>query len=300
MLVGQHIGHDGWKEIVPKIFRVEPYHAQDDAVVVNTRGNEVRNAIVVWVVFAAVPTSVKSKRHLVAFHAQLVDQFAGFHGHPASGVRQGIRNLLMCRGIRFVPVPRAPDQLVVFLAIKQGIEKFRVIGQNSIKFCFDVRSIATTRVFLADRRKHLPGFMPRLFLRDSQNGREVALDGRLDGLVALNLVQVPYAERHKGSGGKDNGQLQSEQQPCAVGEPLLLLRRNCAHIGFGWSQALSVERNYTGLKGGCVKRTQTIVKSCKKALRIGLTYSLSIIYAGLRLAGVNRRFSLRSWFSLWV
>ena len=62
--------------------------------------------------------------------------------------------------------------------------------------------------------------------------RTVGNFSAFDLLVALNLVQVPYAECHERNSGKNNGQFQRQQHACPVGEPLFL-GRSCVHFSSG-------------------------------------------------------------------
>src|ERR1700757_1400087 len=94
--------------------------------------------------------------------------------------------------------------------------------EYALELRFDTRWLAGARKLLPHRCKKLGCLQPAFLFCDLQHIGKVALDGRLDGFVALNVMQVPDTKRHQGRRRKDDGELQSKEQLSTVSQTPLL------------------------------------------------------------------------------
>ena len=109
-----------------------------------------------------------------------------------------------------------------FLVVESGISKFGVLGQNVVKLSFDFGGIVRAGKYLADGLDDIVGFEPSFLLGEFEERGEIALDGGFDGLIALNVFEVPDTEGHEGQRRQGDGQLQFKEHFGAVGQAPLL------------------------------------------------------------------------------
>jgi len=69
--------------------------------------------------------------------------------------------------------------------------------QDALELGLDLRAIVGVREFLPDRCEQLVRLMPAFLLYDFQHVLKVPLDGCFDGLVALDMLQIPNTEAHQ-------------------------------------------------------------------------------------------------------
>src|SRR5262245_61790827 len=169
--------------------------------------------------------------------------------------------------------------------------------KDLIESLFDVVSCAITRrKLLANWGQYAGCLVPHFLFREPQDIREIALDGGLDGFIALDTMQVPDAEAHQQGCGQDNRQFQRQKEACAVADAPLPC---CVRLHRGIPSIHSTDnakrkpfldyRKYKRLELECVKWRQTIVKSCElkdaltqPAAKIGVR-STALVCSGIQV-----------------
>ncbi len=116
----------------------------------------------------------------------------------------------------------AGDQQVVLLVVQSCIRILGMLQQDMLELGLDLRAVVRVWEFLSDRRDQVFRLMQAFLFRDFQHVLEVELDGCFDGLIALDMFQVPNTEAHQGCRREHDGQLQRQQSSRAVRQSPLL------------------------------------------------------------------------------
>src|ERR1043166_4269676 len=199
VLAGQNSRDDRRKKSIAQIFRIEADNTQRDAVLRSIRRNKIRNAgIKMLVVVIRPPTIVAEWRFVIRGGLlEFVNQVGSFEGKPLVGHGDIVGDTFVESLVVIVARLLTPNPDIAVLVIDDGVEKLRMCSKQAVKLWLDLGSIiGTRREFFADGSKHFACLHPSFLLCDLQHVRKVPLDGSLNRLVALDVVQVPDAEGH--------------------------------------------------------------------------------------------------------